>query len=253
MEELNCHDELPCRTCSCRGDNAGFVHLKCLSEYARTKMFNNRSSDVNDQLTPWKICGLCKQMYHGQFALDLIHECESCIQDVYGEQCLLFELIQIEKFVNLVQSFSDSPDIDLGKSIHSLYQKIQQYHYYTEEHGLGRLKAIVDSKYASFIFIIEPMSVANACTGFWLLREAYDCICRLGGGRYEDDKISIIQNRLFFRLNCTQRFGFNPCFGHGPTEEEMTMLEKAYMKSKKNLSLIRIANISLMVITMHCI
>ena len=54
------------RGCACRGDSAGFVHLECLTELAKSK---EDSDDKNAIWAAWTRCGNCKQIFTG--ALDL--------------------------------------------------------------------------------------------------------------------------------------------------------------------------------------
>ena len=54
------------RGCACRGDSAGFVHLDCLTELARSK---EASGDLHAIWEAWTSCGNCKQVLTG--ALDL--------------------------------------------------------------------------------------------------------------------------------------------------------------------------------------
>ena len=54
------------RGCACRGDSAGFVHLECLTELAKSK---EASGDFDAIFNSWTSCGNCKQEFQG--ALDL--------------------------------------------------------------------------------------------------------------------------------------------------------------------------------------
>jgi hypothetical protein len=46
----------PVRDCSCRGDDAGFVHLSCIVNYARTKSIET-DDDPDDFIDPCMIRG----------------------------------------------------------------------------------------------------------------------------------------------------------------------------------------------------
>jgi hypothetical protein len=52
------------RDCACRGTDAGFVHLACLTDYAETK--SEQALDMNEFVTdefgiPWFSCPSCHQ------------------------------------------------------------------------------------------------------------------------------------------------------------------------------------------------
>ena len=53
------------RGCACRGDSAGFVHLECLTELAKSK---EASSDDSKAIADsWTTCGNCKQKCKQEF------------------------------------------------------------------------------------------------------------------------------------------------------------------------------------------
>ena len=56
------------RGCACRGDSAGFVHLKCLTELARSK---EASGDLQTIFDGWNNCGNCKQNFQGALGLEM--------------------------------------------------------------------------------------------------------------------------------------------------------------------------------------
>ena len=69
-EELDDDDGGPLvRDCSCRGENAGYVHQKCLIEYA--KMKSKQSKMPADFERAWHICPNCNQQYGKTLRLDL--------------------------------------------------------------------------------------------------------------------------------------------------------------------------------------
>jgi hypothetical protein len=57
------------RDCACRGTDAGFVHLSCLTNYAETK--SKQASDMNEFITPWHTCPSCHQYYQNELAIDI--------------------------------------------------------------------------------------------------------------------------------------------------------------------------------------
>ena len=56
------------RNCACRGDNAGFVHLECLTELAKSKY---SCGDVESALNAFHKCGNCKQDFKGALQLEM--------------------------------------------------------------------------------------------------------------------------------------------------------------------------------------
>ena len=58
------------RDCACRGTDAGFVHIKCLTAYAKTK--SKQVLDDMDEFTkPWFYCPCCHQEYQNELAIDI--------------------------------------------------------------------------------------------------------------------------------------------------------------------------------------
>ena len=85
------------RNCACRGDDAGFAHLSCLAQYARSnnrdhmRKTNNDGSgtssigeeiDMNKITQPWKFCPNCKKGYGGDLGLDLARLFWEDVQDL---------------------------------------------------------------------------------------------------------------------------------------------------------------------------
>ena len=56
------------RGCACRGDSAGFVHLECLTELAKSK---KASRDLRAVFSGWNKCGSCKQFFEGALGLEM--------------------------------------------------------------------------------------------------------------------------------------------------------------------------------------
>jgi hypothetical protein len=59
------------RDCACRGTDAGFVHLSCLTNnlFAATK--SKQARDMIEFVTPWVICPSCNQEYQNELAVDI--------------------------------------------------------------------------------------------------------------------------------------------------------------------------------------
>ena len=56
------------RGCACRGDIAGFVHIECLTELAKSK---EASGDLQVVYKGWNNCGNCKQNFQGALWLEM--------------------------------------------------------------------------------------------------------------------------------------------------------------------------------------
>jgi len=64
------------RDCACRGTDAGFVHLSCLTEYAETKskQAHGMNLDMDEFITPWIDCPSCHQKYQNELAIDIANK-----------------------------------------------------------------------------------------------------------------------------------------------------------------------------------
>jgi hypothetical protein len=71
------------RDCACRGTDAGFVHLACLTEYTATKSM--QASGVNEFINPWKLCPGCHQECQNELAVDIAAEFVSFIRRQYPD------------------------------------------------------------------------------------------------------------------------------------------------------------------------
>jgi hypothetical protein len=69
------------RDCACRGSDAGFVHLSCLTNYAETK--SKGYHDMNQFRDPWRLCPHCHQNYQNELAVDIATEFVSFVRRLY--------------------------------------------------------------------------------------------------------------------------------------------------------------------------
>ena len=60
------------RDCACRGTDAGFVHLDCLTDYAETK--SKQASGMHQFRNPWQVCPSCHQKYQNELAIDIANK-----------------------------------------------------------------------------------------------------------------------------------------------------------------------------------
>ena len=78
------------RDCSCRGTDAGYLHLSCLVEYAKQKSEQWNGGDEMKLSEPWIKCPSCKQAYQNELALDLANELVSFVEERHlGNQLVL--------------------------------------------------------------------------------------------------------------------------------------------------------------------
>ena len=57
------------RDCACRGTDAGFVHLSCLTDYAEIK--SEQAIDMNQFENPLEMCPHCHQFYQNDLRIDI--------------------------------------------------------------------------------------------------------------------------------------------------------------------------------------
>jgi hypothetical protein len=66
------------RDCACRGTDAGFVHLSCLTNYAAAK--SEQSLGMIGFAMPWYTCPNCHQEYQNELAVDIASEFVSFVR-----------------------------------------------------------------------------------------------------------------------------------------------------------------------------
>jgi hypothetical protein len=95
------------RDCACRGTDAGFVHLSCLTNYfaiAKSK----QARDTVDFVTPWERCPSCDQYYQNELAVDIATEFVSFVRRQYPDDTQnQMEALHLTSFIyihNLLQS-----------------------------------------------------------------------------------------------------------------------------------------------------
>ena len=69
------------RDCACRGTDAGFVHLSCLTDYAETK--SKQARDIIEFVNPWRKCPGCHQCYQNELAIDIASKFVSFVRRQY--------------------------------------------------------------------------------------------------------------------------------------------------------------------------
>ena len=73
------------RDCACRGTDAGFVHLECLTIYAAAKSVRWDGDDMNEFSNPWRVCPSCHQEYQNYLADDIATEFVSFVRRQYPD------------------------------------------------------------------------------------------------------------------------------------------------------------------------
>jgi hypothetical protein len=69
------------RDCACRGTDAGFVHLSCLTNYAETK--SKQARGMIEFRDPWMDCPSCHQAYQNELRNDIATEFVSFVRRQY--------------------------------------------------------------------------------------------------------------------------------------------------------------------------
>jgi len=69
------------RDCACRGTDAGFFHLSCLTDYAETK--SKQASDMQEFIEPWIDCPNCHQIYQNELRIDIATRFVSFVRRQY--------------------------------------------------------------------------------------------------------------------------------------------------------------------------
>jgi hypothetical protein len=73
------------RDCACRGSDAGFVHLDCLTNFAETKSMPWDGRDSNEFVDPWERCPSCHQYYQNELAVDIATNFVSFVRKQYPD------------------------------------------------------------------------------------------------------------------------------------------------------------------------
>ena len=71
------------RDCACRGTDAGFVHLSCLTKYAATK--SQQACDAIEFSKAWRDCPSCHQEYQNELRLDIASKFVSFVRRQYPQ------------------------------------------------------------------------------------------------------------------------------------------------------------------------
>jgi hypothetical protein len=96
------------RDCACRGTDAGFVHLSCLTGYAETK--SKQSRDMNEFIQSWHTCPSCHQEYQNELAIDIANKFVQFVRRQYPDdtqrqvEALYLKLRALDNMLDTLQS-----------------------------------------------------------------------------------------------------------------------------------------------------
>ena len=97
------------RDCACRGTDAGFVHLSCLTEYAAAKSKGWDGRVMNELVQPWETCPGCHQYYQNELAVDIASEFVSFVRRQYPDdtqrqvESLYAKLVALNSMIERLQ------------------------------------------------------------------------------------------------------------------------------------------------------
>ena len=71
------------RDCACRGSDAGFVHLSCLTNYAEIK--SKQTNEIDEFIKSWHSCPSCQQEYKNELSIDIANKFVSFVRRQYPD------------------------------------------------------------------------------------------------------------------------------------------------------------------------
>ena len=74
------------RDCACRGTDAGFVHLSCLTKYLAPT--SERAHDMDLFRDPWRVCPSCRKEYQNELAVDIANKFVLFVRGRYPDNTL---------------------------------------------------------------------------------------------------------------------------------------------------------------------
>jgi hypothetical protein len=141
------------RDCACRGTDAGFVHLSCLTEFAETKSKQARV-DMNEFREPWIACPSCHQYYQNELAINIASKFVSFVRRQYPHDtplqvealdvklCAIYSMFErlqpvqkreVGDTANVLLSLIDRMKNDASSPLPMRYSEMEAYAYHT--HG----------------------------------------------------------------------------------------------------------------------
>ena len=95
------------RDCACRGTDAGFVHLSCLTEYAATK--SEQANEMNEFVNPWFACPSCHQNYQNELGIHIATKFVLFVRRQYPDdtqlqvEALYLKLVALNSMIERLQ------------------------------------------------------------------------------------------------------------------------------------------------------
>jgi hypothetical protein len=115
------------RDCACRGTDAGFVHLSCLTKYAATKSVQAR--DMNEFVKPWETCPGCHQDYQNELGIDITSEFVSFVRRQYPqdtERKVEALYLKLRAMTNMLEGLQPVQKRELGVTANVLLSLIDR-------------------------------------------------------------------------------------------------------------------------------
>jgi hypothetical protein len=116
------------RDCACRGSDAGFVHLSCLTDYAETK--SKQTNDIIKFRKPWRECPNCHQEYQNELAIDIATKFVSFVRrqypnDTQSQVEALF--VKLRSFNSMFESLQPIQKREAGVTANVLLSLIDRF------------------------------------------------------------------------------------------------------------------------------
>jgi hypothetical protein len=92
------------RDCACRGTDAGFVHLACLTKYAESKS-TPACRDMIEFVNPWVACPHCHQEYQNELRIDIATKFISSVRRRYPDDTRMQVEALYSKLCALIDMF----------------------------------------------------------------------------------------------------------------------------------------------------
>jgi hypothetical protein len=97
------------RDCACRGTDAGYVHLSCLTKYAESKSKQWDGQGMNEYINPWRVCPGCHHEYQNELAVDIASKFVSFVRRQYPDdtqmqvEALDVKLVALNSMLEILQ------------------------------------------------------------------------------------------------------------------------------------------------------
>jgi hypothetical protein len=118
------------RDCACRGTDAGFFHLACLTEYASSKCLR-WDGGMNQFTQPWRECLSCHQGYQNELAVDMATKFVSFVRRKYPDdtqrqvEALYVKLCALDSMIERLQPMQKKEFNNIANEILSLIDRMK--------------------------------------------------------------------------------------------------------------------------------